>query len=290
MEEGADRVLDAVGTALEVELRHGPIRRIASAVLFRKAKNQPADQVDYREEAVKAALENAVETIRSQDYTIAQSFQIVDRVVTYEDLDKLNSTWQSHWSEGASKVGLDDEERRTWWARLLAGEMQQPGTFSLRTMAVMDTLSTKEARLFTRLCDYVWNPADALLILPKDESALWKPDFAEATILESIGLAKFDALSGFTWGTAKTSPDDKTIQQLPPVVPMTIGDDAFLVTGPIGTSVTLRCGTLLITDVGKEMYKLTTPNLSQAYLDEILVEWRQSHTVQQMSTIKGQGL
>ena len=91
-------------------------------------------------------------------------------------------------------------KRRTWWARLVAGEIQQPGTFSLRTMAVMDTLSTKEARLFTRLCGYVWNPSNPVLMLPPDDSPLWKPDFDEAAILESIGLVKFDFLGGFTWG------------------------------------------------------------------------------------------
>ena len=273
LDQDVQQVFEIAETALDIERKYGPVRRIASAIFHRKSNTRPVKQIDYRAEAAKAALENAVDKIASQELTIDHAFQIVGGVVSFDDLDKLNSTWQSHWSEGASKVGIDDEERRTWWARLLAGEIQQPGTFSLRTIAVMNTLSTDEAQLFTRLCDYVWNPGNPVLILPADDSELWKPDFDEATIVDTIGLCKFDSLPGF-----RMSAIDATKS-----VGMMFNDRAFLISSPTGESVKLRCGLLLLTDVGKEMYRLTTPVRSQSYCDEILAEWRQSYTVHQLS-------
>ena len=279
MEPDSQQVVDVATKVLDVELKHGPIRRIASVLLRRKSNKQPLQQMDYREEAVKAALENAVDKIASQELTTDQAFQIVGRVVTFDDLDKLNSTWQSHWSEGASRVGIDDEERRSWWARLLAGEIQQPGTFSLRTMAVMDTLSTAEARLFTKVCAYVWNSSDPVLILPTDDSSLWKPTFDEGALLESIGLTKFDSSGRFTWGI--TDERIKNLIRQGQTIPLFMGfhEESYFVVSTKEKIAELRCGRLVLTDVGKEMYRLTSPDLNLAYRDEILAEWRQSYTV-----------
>ena len=280
MEPDPQQVVDVATKVLDVELKHGPIRRIASALSRRKPNEQPLQQMNFREEAVNAALENAVERIASQELTVEQAFQILGNVATFDDLDKLNSTWQRHWSESVSKVGIDDEERRTWWARLLAGEIQQPGTFSLRAMALMDKLSTDEAQLFSKLCDYVWNPSNPVLILPSENSTLWKPDFAESTLLESIGLFKFDSLGGFTWGTRDNKAEVVPSQQVPAIVPMVFNDEAFVVVGPGGKQLRLRCGKLFFTDVGKELFRLTTPRHPLNYRDEIVGEWRQSYTVQ----------
>ncbi len=275
MDPETEHIVDLSLKALDTEIKHAPIRRLASRIFRRKSDPSPVNQTHHREEAVQAALESAVERISRQELTMEQAFQIVGRVVTFDDLEKLNSTWQGHWSEGASKVGIEDEERRTWWARLLAGEIQQPGTFSLRTMAVMDTLSTGEAQLFTRLCGYVWNPPNPNLVLPKDERGNWKPDFAEAAILESIGLVKFDPLSGFTV-TSRGATED---------IGMMFNDRAFIISDPAGKSLKLRCGPLVLTDVGKEMYRLTTPSFPESYLEEILAEWQESYTVKQVSIV-----
>ena len=276
------------GTALDVEIKHGPIRRAISALLRRGGKNEPTDLNDFREKAMEAALNNAVETIRVQELTVGQALRILGPGFTLDDLDKVDSTWEKRWSEGASRIGIDDEERRAWWAKLLAGEIQQPGTFSLRAMAVMDTLSTKEAELFTRLCDYVWNPSNPVLIIPTDNSALWKPDFTQETLLESIGLFKFDTLSGFTWGTIENKVEGGTTHHLPAMVPMIFDGEAFFVEGPSGKSLRLRCGKLFFTDVGKEIYQLTTPNHPRLYRDEIVAEWKKSYTVHEVPIVPAQ--
>ena len=192
--------LDVARTGLDVAQKSGLLKKICSLLPSRKSEQpeQPIPSVDYREEALKALRENAVETFAGLALTVGEAAQMLEPEFALDDLDKVNSTWQSHWTDGASKVGNDDNERRTWWARLLAGEIQQPETYSLRTLAVMDTLSTGEAKLFTKLCDYVWNPQDPLLILPPDESALWKPNFSDRALLESASLALTQEVGQFS--------------------------------------------------------------------------------------------
>ena len=285
MEQDPQKLIELAGEVWDAERKYGLIGRTASRILGRKAKIQPAEAIDYRQELVKAALENAVDKIAGLDLTVEQAFQIVGQVVSFDDLEKLNSTWQGHWSEGASKVGIDDEERRTWWARLLAGEIQQPGTFSLRTLAVMDTLSTAEARLFTKLCGYVWNPANPVVILPTDDSSLWKPSFTESSILESIGLVKFNSLAGFNWGPLEDSVKELSSQGRSFPTVMQMSEDVYSVLNTPDKLVKLRCGSLALTDVGKEMFRLTKPDYSLLYRDEIVSDWRQSYTVHQLPVV-----
>ena len=283
MEQETQQYLDVAKNSLEAAHKSGLLKTIFSWLPSRKPEQpaQPIPIVDYREEALKALQENAVETLGGLALTAAEAAQILEPGFALDDLDKVNSTWQKHWTQGASRVGIDDPDRRTWWARLLAGEIQQPETYSLRTLAVMDILSTKEAKLFARLCDYVWNPQIPVVILPSDKSALWKPDFAEGTLLQSINLAMFNAVGGFNWGTIDENGRDKARSDS---ALMTFNNNSYLV-GSKSKSLKLRCGALHLTDIGQEMYRLISPNYPESYRDEIVEEWRQSYIVIPMGPV-----
>ncbi len=271
MEQDLQQSLETTRAALDVAQKTGLLGRMASWIQHRRSQGESAGPIDYREEALKAALENAVETIRVQEFTVEQALQILGPDFSLDDLGRVDPTWQRHWAESTSKVGVDADERRTWWARLLAGEIQQPGTFSLRTMAVMDTLSTREAELFARLCDYVWNPMDPTLIIPSEESTLWKPDFGEMDAMESAGLIRSNG-TGYSI-SPRGAPDGAT------PMGMAFGNSFLQITSAGGTELSIPLGKLHLTYVGVEMYKLTTPNYPVPYRDEIISEWRQSYEV-----------
>jgi hypothetical protein len=73
-----------------------------------------------------------------------------------------------HIAEGA-RDAFDDDIREKW-ARLLAGELSSPGSFSLRTLQVLSCLSAEDARLFDRVCTFVIHrecfPADGQVLEP----------------------------------------------------------------------------------------------------------------------------
>ena len=295
MDHNTQQYLDMARAGLDVAQKTGVLNRIFGLLQLRQPSEpsqpieQPDPQIDFRERALKALQENAVETLASLELTIHEAIHILGPEFSFEDLNKVNSTWQRHWMSGASNVGVGDEDRHVWWGRLVAGEIQQPGTFSLRTLAVMDTLSTEEARLFTKVCAYVWNPGSPVLILPPDESSFWKPDVDEAAILESIGLVKVDLMGGFRWTITNEGAKDLIRQGQVIPLRMEFYKMGFQVLSTKEAIADLRCGKFLLTDIGKEIYRLTSPECSQSYCDEIVAEWRKSYTIRQVSIVPQQG-
>jgi len=50
---------------------------------------------------------------------------------------------------------ISNENMQTIWARILAGEINQPGSYSLRTLHFLKQMSQKEALLFAEFCSYL---------------------------------------------------------------------------------------------------------------------------------------
>ena len=288
-QETPQQFLEGAKTGIDIARKTGMLKWIGSLVVSRKSGAHSLGQVDYRERAAQALQENAVETLATLELTAEEAIKILEPGFSLDDLDKVHATWQKHWTEGASNVGTDDDERRSWWARLLAGEIQQPGTFSLRTLAVMETLSTKEGELFTQVCQYVWglpsspsaafvNPAvsshNPVLILPREESSFWKPSFEESAMLENAGLVKFVS-NEVSYVPSADGPRDGAV--------LLAHDIACFLINVTPGSHGLRCGNLMLTDAGKEIYRLTTPDYSQSYRDEIVAEWGQRYKVLNVS-------
>lgn len=48
---------------------------------------------------------------------------------------------------------VSSEDLKVVWAKILAGEIQSPGNFSLRTLDVIKNISPDEAEVFLKLCD-----------------------------------------------------------------------------------------------------------------------------------------
>lgn len=69
---------------------------------------------------------------------------------------EIDSEWAERFFDNASVVY--DEEMQKVWSALLAGEANEPGTFSKRTMSILADMSAEDARLFRTLCGYCFIP------------------------------------------------------------------------------------------------------------------------------------
>ena len=67
--------------------------------------------------------------------------------------EPLDWDWAVKFFEMCKDVG--NEDMQSVWAKILAGETAQPGSFSLRTLALVKTIRKVEAELFTKLCSFV---------------------------------------------------------------------------------------------------------------------------------------
>jgi len=74
--------------------------------------------------------------------------------------DNLDDDWLTNFFDKCRKVS--NEEMQKLWSQLLAGEVNNPGSFSVRTLNNLATLTKNDALLFRRICSYVWLDAGVL--------------------------------------------------------------------------------------------------------------------------------
>lgn len=75
--------------------------------------------------------------------------------------DPVDSDWASIFIEKSKHVS--NEEMQNLWAKILAGELNQPGTYTIKTLNILSSISQNDARLFQKLCNLIF--LDGTIIL-----------------------------------------------------------------------------------------------------------------------------
>jgi hypothetical protein len=87
---------------------------------------------------------------------------------------------------------VSNEEMQTLWGRILAGEIKQPKTYSLRTLELIRNLSKYEADVFTKVANYAIRFGTTnYLFKGSDEELLsnnYNISYSEIALLMEIGL------------------------------------------------------------------------------------------------------
>lgn len=80
---------------------------------------------------------------------IEVAYSELDKVTSVNDIP-VDSDWISNFFDAVANVST--EQMQILWGKLLAGEVQRPGSFSLRTLNVLKNLTQNEASIFRTLC------------------------------------------------------------------------------------------------------------------------------------------
>lgn len=109
----------------------------------------------------------------------------IDNVVGYAAQDLSNEKvvseqpvdidWVTRFFDSVSDVSSEDMQRI--WGKILAGEVKQPGSFSLRTLETVRNMSQKDAELFMKVVPF--------LVSTNSERSISSDD----TLLEKYGLS-----------------------------------------------------------------------------------------------------
>ncbi len=86
----------------------------------------------------------------------------------------FNIDWYTRFYESAS--GISDEEMQRLWAKLLAGEIRRPGSFSLRTIETLKNLSASEAKAFSAISNAVYTNVDNEMFYYPHVSIVYRAD------------------------------------------------------------------------------------------------------------------
>ena len=87
--------------------------------------------------------------------------ELGDREVQDHEVDH---DWTARFFNNVQDVS--SEEMQQLWAKVLAGEVERPGQFSLRTLDTLHNMSVGEAKLFAEACNYI--AAERMIIYTVD--------------------------------------------------------------------------------------------------------------------------
>lgn len=110
----------------------------------------------------------------------------------------VDKDWILHFFDSAQNIC--DEEMQILWARVLSGEVAEPGSYSKRTLNFLKTMEKFEAEKFSEFCSFAFRFSDGWFFIFEDEttSKLMAERLGEQAYTNhfaSIGLLSPEAIS-----------------------------------------------------------------------------------------------
>ena len=100
--------------------------------------------------------------------------------------DQAKTTYDFDWFvRFYEAVGnISNEEMQELWAKILAGEIARPSSFSLKTIDVLRNISRNDAELFVKLCSHSFSSGGQRLFLPRYDDYLDKRGIQYSDIMK----------------------------------------------------------------------------------------------------------
>ena len=151
-----------------------------------------------------------------------------------------------------SVADISDEDLQQLWGKVLAGEIKQPNSYSLRTLETLKNLSKYEAELFNKISPYIVN-MDGSLFVTSNTELLKKHGitYGEIMQLDECGLMN-------SAGLVSLNPKVSDSQ----CVAIYNSSKIALICGLDSNIITVSIGEFGLTRAGKELFQLldATPN------------------------------
>lgn len=124
----------------------------------------------------------------------AKALLVSEESVNSEEVDE---DWVSRFFDSVQDVSNDDMQKL--WGRILAGEIKQPNSFSLRCMDTLSKMTRQEARLFESLRPYIIKYGGTWAIIRDDKlNEKYKIDYEKIISMAECGLMDSSAIMSLT--------------------------------------------------------------------------------------------
>ena len=151
-----ERVSDAVGGIA----KPWQIQRVAEAKAKSEARNAlilAQSEIDVTDLQRRAAMRWIEEETKNQVNIESITGQALPLVNDDAEPERIEDDFLRNFFDKCRIVS--DEQMQDIWARILAGEANNPGTFSRKTINILGDMDKKDAELFGQLCRFVWTIA-----------------------------------------------------------------------------------------------------------------------------------
>lgn len=155
---------------------------------------------------------------------------------------------------------VSSKDMQTLWARLLSGEVQYPGTTSLRTMDTLRSLTHEEAVLFNASCSYVLQTRLPFVFMESE----YTTEFPE---LSHVNLLKMSDCGLVQYANTNFRFEEDVVEYQGYILrPFSDGDERRR--DELGFSVAT------LTTAGTELYQISIPQFINGYLTAIAKYFR----------------
>jgi hypothetical protein len=183
-----EKISDAIGVLFEPRRIRNVARAEADAARIRAESEIVVSDVQRR-----AVQRWVTEEGKKQENIESITWKALPDVRDTAETERIEADWITNFFDKARLIS--DDEMQALWAKVLAGEANDPGTYSKRTVNYLASLDSEDARLLTAVVGFCWNFQNLQPII-FDVS---NPIYADAGIsvsalrhLDDIGLLRFD--------------------------------------------------------------------------------------------------
>ena len=167
---------------------------------------------------------------------------------------------------------VSDEEMQILWAKVLAGEVNNPGTFSRRTISLLSSLNKKDVEYFMIFSRFLLNSKDfglIPLIYSLDDEIYKEASLSRNVIrnLEETGLYSFVASGDLSVGFLKYK--DMIIKHS-----LNYFSTQFIIEFDRGLEEFFYRGEEGITNTSKELASLFVPERVEGFEDYLIKKWK----------------
>lgn len=185
LSEPATKLIDTVASGAGILYEPTRIRRKAraeadaAAILARG--NEEVQEIDLR--VAERFANNELRRQKNIESIVTQAVKALPDEVSSET---VSEDWITQFFEYSQDIG--DEQMQAVWARILAGEVAEPNSFSPRTLHLVRHLRQNEAAAFRTFCSYIFDDVHLVDELTAEYTKGFGLNFMTLKNLETIGL------------------------------------------------------------------------------------------------------
>ena len=183
--------------------------------------------------------------------------------------ENVDNDWLIKYFEKVRSIS--DEDMQELWAKILAGECNNTGSFSKMTLNIVEELDKNDAILFSSLCSCVFKIAGEShpIIFEANDSEYQTLgiDYEKLLHLQSLGLISFNPITGYK----RQGFEKKALLEY--------FDKKIILEFPKDKENEFRMGNVLFTQAGKQLFTICKLHRNDIILEKTLTFFEQRYKI-----------
>ncbi|MBI5993026.1 MAG: DUF2806 domain-containing protein [Clostridium perfringens] len=245
----------AEAKAYEIKMISEQLRENSDVPIIYDAKGISMDTTNFEDLAKRASSRLAYQEIKKQENIDS----VVDNAYSelegkeLESEENVDNDWMIRFINSVEDIS--NEKMQIIWGKILAGEIINPNSVSLRTLDILRNLSKNEAKLFEKICNYIINER----YIYNDDDILKKYEIIYADMLN---LADYGLINSSMLLSNNININENEV--------MLFKNDEYIVMAKSNTeNIEISLPIFLLSEAGKELSKIVNKKVNSNYIFDV---------------------